>query len=263
MRVDLFDSEGNRYTVAFEGQITRDKALKLLDLIELLGGLPNRDPNSAVQQLGSAGRDLTKYDKVRSLLQRGFPAVWFTSKEVQQAYEKEFREPIGLSTISTYLARLTNKGMLLKTGSSNSLKYKVPLTTSPVTIKSSTMWRQVLPSIHMLRCEVKEHDWICKQNACWCANTETHSSFKRTTPRIKLHPNEYTTSIVIGSSCLDDTEVIQKELQNACVWGFAVYSLPEWSERASLHKFRIWARLGNGVSCTLGANWCFAFCLLQ
>ena len=38
MRVELFDNEGNRYTVAFEGQITRDKALRLLDLVELLGG---------------------------------------------------------------------------------------------------------------------------------------------------------------------------------------------------------------------------------
>jgi hypothetical protein len=139
MRVELFDSEGNRYTIAFEGQITRDKALRLLDLIELLGGLPNRDSNSTVQQLGSAAGDLTKYDKVRSLMQRCFPAAWFTSKEVQQAYEKEFNEPVGLSTISTYLARLTDKGILLKAGSSNGLKYKVPLNTSPVTINSSVV----------------------------------------------------------------------------------------------------------------------------
>ena len=40
MRVELFDSEGNRYTIAFEGQVTRDKALRLLDLVELLGGMP-------------------------------------------------------------------------------------------------------------------------------------------------------------------------------------------------------------------------------
>ena len=44
MRVELFDSEGNRYTIAFEGQITRDKAVRLLDLVELLGGMPGETP---------------------------------------------------------------------------------------------------------------------------------------------------------------------------------------------------------------------------
>ncbi len=49
MRVELFDSEGNRYTVAFEGQITRDKALRLLDLVELLGGMPNEAVNNGTE----------------------------------------------------------------------------------------------------------------------------------------------------------------------------------------------------------------------
>ena len=37
MRVELFDNEGNRYTITFEGQITRDKAVRLLDLL-VIGG---------------------------------------------------------------------------------------------------------------------------------------------------------------------------------------------------------------------------------
>ena len=51
MRVELFDSEGNRYTVAFEGQITRDKALRLLDLVELLGGMPGENPTSGIANM--------------------------------------------------------------------------------------------------------------------------------------------------------------------------------------------------------------------
>ena len=46
MRVELFDSDGNRYTIAFEGQVTRDKALRLLDLVELLGGAPGEGPTA-------------------------------------------------------------------------------------------------------------------------------------------------------------------------------------------------------------------------
>ena len=48
MRVELFDSEGNRYTIAFEGQITRDKAVRLLDLVELLGGMPGENANPGI-----------------------------------------------------------------------------------------------------------------------------------------------------------------------------------------------------------------------
>jgi hypothetical protein len=122
MRVELFDGEGNRYTVAFEGQITRDKALRLLDLVELLGGMPNETAAKTTdnpQNLHSS-----RLDKVRSVIQRSFPLVWFSSRDVQGVYEQEMKEPIALSTVSTYLSRLAAKGLLLRTGESNNLRYK-------------------------------------------------------------------------------------------------------------------------------------------
>ena len=124
MRIELFDSEGNRYTVAFEGQITREKALHLLDLVELLGGAPPGG-NSAAANPEEAKSGLSKYDKVRMTAQEHFPLVWFSSREVQAVYEQEFKEPLSLSTAATYLARMVNRGHLLKTGPSNSLKYKL------------------------------------------------------------------------------------------------------------------------------------------
>jgi len=126
MRVELFDGEGNKYTVAFEGQITREKALRLLDLVELLGGMPAASGNPGVP-VSVISNGSSKYDRVRALVQRHFPVVWFSSKEVQSVYEQELKEPISLSTVATYLSRLANKGKLLKTGASNRLKYKVAL----------------------------------------------------------------------------------------------------------------------------------------
>jgi hypothetical protein len=124
MRVELFDSEGNRYTVAFEGQITRDKALRLLDLVELLGGMPNDGTNqSAGQSMGVV--NTSRIDKVRSLIQKTFPLIWFSSRDVQTAYEQELKEPLTLSTVSTYLSRMTGKGWLIRTGEGNNLKYKL------------------------------------------------------------------------------------------------------------------------------------------
>jgi hypothetical protein len=124
IRVELIDSDGNRYTIAFEGQVTREKAVRLLDLVELLGGMPNEEGN-VTPKLGAMNNMFSKYDKVRTLVQTSFPLVWFSSKEVQNVYEQEFKEPVALSTVATYLSRLVAKGMLLKTGPLNSLKYKL------------------------------------------------------------------------------------------------------------------------------------------
>jgi len=134
VRVELFDSEGNKYTVSFEGQITREKAVRLLDLVELLGGVSsgtgNPEVNSTVPSDG-----LSKYEKVRTLIRRNFPIVWFSSREVQSAYEQEFKEPISLSTVATYFARMSNKGILVKTGASNRLKYKMTSSFPQTTLK--------------------------------------------------------------------------------------------------------------------------------
>jgi hypothetical protein len=124
MRVELYDSDGNRYTIVFEGEITRDKAVRLLDLVELLGGVPS-GPSNASTSAGVGNNVFSKYDKVRMVVQRSFPLVWFSSKEVQTVYEQEFKEPLSLSTAATYLSRMAGKGFLLKAGASNRLKYKM------------------------------------------------------------------------------------------------------------------------------------------
>ncbi len=134
MRVELTDSEGNRYTVAFEGQITRDKAIRVLDIVELLGGMPVENPTSLPGSAQSGGIS-SRFERVRSLIQKSFPLVWFSSKDIQSMFEQDLKEPISLSTISTYLARMASKGFLLRTGNANSLKYKISTTTPQAVIK--------------------------------------------------------------------------------------------------------------------------------
>jgi hypothetical protein len=124
MRVEVFDTEGNRYTVAFQGQITREKAARLLDLVELLGGMSSEAERPGTS-LGEAEGEVSKFDKVRAVIQKHLSLVWFSSRDLQTAYEQELKEPIALSTAATYLARMATRGDLLKAGASNhSFKYK-------------------------------------------------------------------------------------------------------------------------------------------
>jgi len=133
MRVELFDNDGNRYTIAFEGQVTRDKALRLLDLVELLGGVPSEEPATSVSSL--TNRMFSRYEKVQLIIQKSFPLIWFSSKDVQSVYEQELKEPVGLSTVATYLSRMASRGILLRTGGASNLKYKSATNLPQATLK--------------------------------------------------------------------------------------------------------------------------------
>ena len=119
MRVEVFDEGGNRYTVTFDGQVTREKALRLLDIVELLGGMPGVNLSESM-----AASDLPKQEKMRLIVGKHFPLVWFSAKDVQNVYEQEVKEPVALSMVSTYLTRLADRGMLSKVGVAHGKRYR-------------------------------------------------------------------------------------------------------------------------------------------
>jgi hypothetical protein len=121
MRVEVFDGNGNRYTVTFEGHVTREKAIRLLDIVELLGGIPEEENPEWVNVTSKR----SKVDRVRWVVEKHFPIMWFTSSDVQSAYEQEFKHPINLSTVSTYLSRMADRRILAKSGTSNRRRYRV------------------------------------------------------------------------------------------------------------------------------------------
>jgi hypothetical protein len=119
VRVEIFNN-GDHYTITFEGQVTREKALRLLDLVELLGGMPTVPPES-----NFSSSQLSKIDKVRMVAEKKFPIGQFSSRDIQASYEEQFNEPIRLSTVSTYLSRLADRGVFTKEGASNQRRYRI------------------------------------------------------------------------------------------------------------------------------------------
>lgn len=120
MRVEVFDGSGNKYTVTFDGQVTREKALRLLDIVELIGGMPG-----VTSPEGPAPADLPKLEKTRMIVEKHFPIIWFSAKDVQNVYEQEMKEPAALSMVSTYLSRLADRGFLTKVGVVNGKRYRL------------------------------------------------------------------------------------------------------------------------------------------
>jgi hypothetical protein len=120
LRVEIFDSQGNRYTVTCEGSVNKEKVLRLLDLVELVGEA--EDENYKWRRTSFAN---TKFEKIRTIVEQHFPLEWFSSQDAKRACEQSLREHLSLSTVSTYLSRLADRGFLMRKGSSNQRRYKI------------------------------------------------------------------------------------------------------------------------------------------
>ncbi len=117
LRVEVFDEDGDRYTITFDGRVTRKKVLFIFDIVELLGGVHSEQK--------CAESNASKFDKTKSVVKKHFPFEWFSSKEVLTVYEQEFKEPISLSTVSTYLARMVDRGFLTRRGAAQNREYRL------------------------------------------------------------------------------------------------------------------------------------------
>jgi hypothetical protein len=100
--------------------VNREKVLRLLDLVELVGGTGEEDEGRR-----RTSPPNTKFEKIRATIEQHFPHEWFSSQDAKKACEQVLSEPLSLSTISTYLARLADRGFLLRKGSSNQRRYKI------------------------------------------------------------------------------------------------------------------------------------------
>ena len=118
LKLELNNGDGNKISVTISGRFKRDKILQLLDFIDLLDG------DSDINEEKSLS-DFSKIDKLQLIINRKFPIGWFNSQELMIAYEDILNEPIGLSTVSTYLYRLVGKRVLIRSGTLAERRYKL------------------------------------------------------------------------------------------------------------------------------------------
>ena len=99
IRIDLEDKDGAKYKFNIEGNINREKVLKIFELMDLMN-IEEADNNPGTESVGG---------KIWYIVDKYYPTGHFTSSEILERYEDEFNEPIKLSVISTYLSRFTSK----------------------------------------------------------------------------------------------------------------------------------------------------------
>lgn len=114
IRIQLDDGEGGKYSLSVEGNVTREKIIKVFELMDLL----DMEKVEGEANLNSVG------SKIWSLVENKFSFGDFTSSNLLEAYEDEFNEPVKLSVISTYLSRFTDRGALERKRSSREWQYR-------------------------------------------------------------------------------------------------------------------------------------------
>ena len=94
------DADGARFDIKIEGNVTREKVLKIFEMMDLMNIEEEQEPTN-MESVGS---------KIWHIVDKFFPMGKFTSTNILEKYEDELNEPIKLSVISTYLARFSSKG---------------------------------------------------------------------------------------------------------------------------------------------------------
>lgn len=115
IKIDLEDADGAKYNFSLEGNVTREKMLKIFELMDLINiEEPQNEP--ILDSVGS---------KIWNIIDKYFPMGKFTSSEVLEKYEDDYGEPIKLSIISTYLSRFTTKGKVGRTRQGREWAYQI------------------------------------------------------------------------------------------------------------------------------------------
>jgi hypothetical protein len=114
IRINLEDADGAKFKFDIEGNVTKDKVLKLFELMDLMNIEEEQAPD-----LDSVG------GKIWNAVENHFPAGKFTSSDVLEKYEDEYNEPIKLSIISTYLARFASRNRIERRRTGREWSYQI------------------------------------------------------------------------------------------------------------------------------------------
>jgi len=114
IRIDMEDSDGAKYDIKIEGNVTREKVLKIFEMMDLM----NIEEGPEALNLDSTG------SKIWNIVDMHFPVGKFTSSTILEKYEDEYNEPVKLSIISTYLSRFANKNRIERSKTGRAWTYQ-------------------------------------------------------------------------------------------------------------------------------------------
>jgi len=118
VKIEFEDADGSKYALSLQGGVSREKVLKILDLVDLVS---NDGSNNGEERIKTTN---TSVSRLRQLIDSKFPLGAFTSNDLLEAYEDEYSRSVKLSTVSTYLSRMSDRGSLRRHKAGSSWSYR-------------------------------------------------------------------------------------------------------------------------------------------
>ncbi len=117
IKFEFTDAVGKKHIHIIEGSnVSRQDLMKTMDALEMMDLHP-ADSRPAPDEG-------TFFGKVQTLLETTFAAGDFSSSDVARELEEKYGQPVKLSTISTYLARLAERQFIKRERFGNSWVYR-------------------------------------------------------------------------------------------------------------------------------------------
>jgi hypothetical protein len=123
-KIELEDAEGSKYNLSLEGNISKEKIMKIVEFMDLIN-IESNGNNESETYKSTRAPPASVGDKIWSLIEGKFPYGGFTSTDILELYEDQYNEPIKLSIISTYLSRYAERGRLMRTRQGKEWIYKI------------------------------------------------------------------------------------------------------------------------------------------
>jgi hypothetical protein len=147
IKIEFEDADGSKYNLSLDGVISKNKILKVYELMETLntpGGLTHegndiRHGNAVTHNGKSTSDRLTSVgSKIWYIVENKFNKTTFTSTDIQELYEEEFKEPMRLDAIATYLSRYVNRNKLIRNRKGGKeWVYKIAIDQKSITMSKS------------------------------------------------------------------------------------------------------------------------------
>jgi len=131
IRVEI-EEEGDKSCIEVASNKDLSEIYKLIGLfIEELKA-PSSSLNGASSSAIYKDQEVPRFklslvDRFKSFVVFEFSDMWFTSKEVKEKFDRDYKDNIKMSTVSTYLSRMFKEKILERKGDRNNREYRVIL----------------------------------------------------------------------------------------------------------------------------------------
>ncbi len=153
IKIELEDDDGGKYNLSLEGNLSKDKVQKVLQLVESLNiskeesntlAIPNHNSNNNISKfINKNNSSLSSIEsRIWALIENNFAFSSFTSSNIVESYEILYGEHLQLSLISTYLSRYFEKNKLIRSKRGKEWIYKLIRIQKDVTSNSQEIESQ-------------------------------------------------------------------------------------------------------------------------